>query len=61
MVESATEWLCHLKTTSERYPALEARLKTLHSYETPEIIAVPVEHSSTEYAGWIAQSVASRR
>lgn len=56
-VDTATEWFCFLKTSVDRYPALEQRLKSLHSYETPEVIAVPVEHGSREYAAWVAESV----
>jgi len=56
-IESATEWYCHLKTTAELYPALESRLKALHSYETPEIVAVPAERSSPAYTAWVAESV----
>jgi periplasmic divalent cation tolerance protein len=56
-VETATEWFCFLKTSADRYAAMEQRLKSLHHYETPEIIAVPIEHSSLEYAAWVAESV----
>ena len=41
-VETAAEWYCHLKTTAARVPALLARLRELHPYETPEIVALPV-------------------
>ena len=56
-VESATEWFCFLKTTVDRYPAMEHRLKSLHPYETSEVIAVPIEHSSVAYAAWVVASV----
>ena len=56
-MDSAAEWFCFLKTSADRYPALEQRLKSLHSYETPEVIAVPIEQSSLEYATWIEESV----
>jgi periplasmic divalent cation tolerance protein len=60
-VETATEWYCHLKTTPELYLALEPRIKSLHSYETPEIIALPIERGSPEYAAWVAESVRTSR
>jgi periplasmic divalent cation tolerance protein len=44
-----------IKTTAERYPALEAAIRANHPYELPEIIAVPVEHGLPEYLGWVAQ------
>jgi periplasmic divalent cation tolerance protein len=56
-VDHATEWSCHLKTTRERYPALEARILELHPYEMPEIIAVPIVSGSAAYLRWIAESV----
>jgi periplasmic divalent cation tolerance protein len=56
-LDSATEWFCFLKTSVDRYPALEQRLASLHPYETPEVIAVPIEHSSSEYAAWVMESL----
>ena len=44
-----------IKTTAERYPALEAAIRANHPYELPEIIAVPVERGLPEYLGWVAQ------
>lgn len=57
VVDHATEWYCHLKTTRERYPALELRIRELHPYEVPEIVAVPVVAGSPAYLGWVAESV----
>ena len=56
-VESASEYYCHLKTTPEQYSALEARLRALHSYAVPEIIAVPVDRGGADYAAWVADTV----
>jgi periplasmic divalent cation tolerance protein len=56
-VEDASEWYCVLKSTADLYPALEARIRSLHPYEIPEVIAVSIERSSPQYAGWIAESV----
>ncbi len=50
------EVLLLIKTTRERYARLETRISALHSYEVPEIIAVPVEAGSEKYLQWIAQS-----
>ncbi len=43
-----------IKTTSERYPALEAAIRAGHPYELPEIIAVPVERGLAAYLDWVA-------
>jgi periplasmic divalent cation tolerance protein len=56
-VEQASEWYCHCKTTRARYPALEARLRQLHPYEIPEIIAVPIVAALPAYLAWIEECV----
>jgi periplasmic divalent cation tolerance protein len=49
-----SEQLLVIKTTPARYEALEMRLKALHPYETPEIIAIPVVAASSAYLAWLA-------
>src|ERR1700748_3288065 len=56
-VEEALEILITIKTTAERFPALHSRLLTLHSYETPEIIALPIADGSEPYLRWIREQV----
>src|SRR5919206_3348568 len=43
-----------IKTTTERYAALEAALRAGHPYELPEIIAVPIERGLPAYLDWVA-------
>lgn len=43
-----------LKTTDERYEALESWLHEAHDYDTPEIIATPVTRGSAAYLAWVA-------
>lgn len=43
-----------IKTTAERYPALEAAIRAAHPYELPEIIAVRVEGGLPAYLDWVA-------
>src|SRR5687767_7702940 len=43
-----------IKTTSERYAALEQSLRAAHPYELPEIIAVPIERGLPAYLAWVA-------
>ena len=57
-VDSAEEWHCALKTTAELFPALETRIRQLHTYQNPEIIAVPIVGASEAYAAWVAANVA---
>jgi periplasmic divalent cation tolerance protein len=60
-VESAKEFLLILKSSRRRFSALEAAVQQLHSYDVPEIIALPVSAGSRAYLGWIAESLAGRK
>ena len=51
------EWLLAIKTTEGRYAELEEYIRANHSYETPEIVRVPIAGGSREYLGWIAENV----
>src|SRR5215510_16111364 len=53
------EALMVIKTTDERYGDLERRVKELHSYSTPEVIAMKIERGSSEYLAWSGESVSS--
>src|SRR5581483_1411099 len=56
-VESAREWLLILKTTRARLSGLEREIRSLHSYEVPEFIALPIGSGSGGYLAWLADSV----
>jgi periplasmic divalent cation tolerance protein len=43
-----------IKTTRERYAALEQALRAGHPYELPEIIALPIERGLPQYLQWVA-------
>jgi periplasmic divalent cation tolerance protein len=58
-VETATEWSCRLKTTTDRLPDLVARIRQLHPYDVPEIVAVAIVDGDPAYLRWIQESVAS--
>ena len=51
------ESLLLIKTVGEQYPALEARIKSLHPYEVPEIVALPFDRASPEFLSWLRGSV----
>jgi|AP12_2_1047962.scaffolds.fasta_scaffold97752_2 periplasmic divalent cation tolerance protein len=57
-VDHATEWFCQVKTSRGRYPAVEHRIRALHPYEVPEIIALPVVAGNPAYLRWVGESVA---
>lgn len=52
-VESASEHLLLIKIRTADYAAVEQRIRALHSYELPEVIAVPLVGGLTAYLAWI--------
>jgi periplasmic divalent cation tolerance protein len=60
-IESAKEFLLLIKTTRGRFSAVGKLVRELHSYEVPEIIALPIERGSRDYLDWITSSTATRR
>ena len=57
-VPDEPEVLLVIKTLSNRYSELEMRLKSLHPYEVPEIIALPVAAGSVDYLSWLQRVTA---
>ena len=55
--ESASEYRLLIKTTTELFPAAEASVIELHSYQQPQITAVPIVAANEGYAGWIRENV----
>jgi periplasmic divalent cation tolerance protein len=60
-IEKGREYLLVMKTTAGRVAKLEREVKRLHSYEVPEIIALPIIAGSDEYLGWLQEGVKSSR
>jgi periplasmic divalent cation tolerance protein len=56
-VETASETLLIAKTRKDRMTRLIRRVKELHSYSVPEIIALPIAEGSAEYLAWIGASL----
>ena len=52
-IEEATEWLCLMKSRRDFYDRLEKRIKDIHPYEEPEILAIPVIAGSRGYLDWL--------
>ena len=52
-IERQSEVLLLAKTTQKKFAELEREVRALHSYDTPEIIAVPVTASSAPYLKWL--------
>jgi periplasmic divalent cation tolerance protein len=56
-VERDAERQLVIKTTRDRLPDLEKRLKALHTYELPEFLVLSVESGSAAYLDWVASEV----
>jgi periplasmic divalent cation tolerance protein len=59
-IERAEEWLIMFKLPAGRFPELADFLMERHSYDEPEIIAMPIVAGSASYLDWIAQETAPR-
>ena len=56
-IEQAAEWYCNLKTTNTRLSALTRRIRELHPYEVPEIVAIRIQDGDSDYLRWIEAEV----
>jgi uncharacterized protein involved in tolerance to divalent cations/ADP-ribose pyrophosphatase YjhB (NUDIX family) len=56
-VEQSEEELLIIKTSRDRFAALEKRVRELHSYSVPEVIALPVIEGSSNYLKWLKEQV----
>lgn len=54
-IETANEYMLFIKTVRSSYDELELAILSIHPYELPEIVAVPVEIGLQNYLGWINQ------
>ena len=52
-LEQSAEWLCTVKTLRVKYAGVEAAIRAAHSYEVPEIVAIPIETGSAPYLAWL--------
>lgn len=59
-IERQTEVLLLAKTSASKFDQLEREVRALHSYETPEIVALPLTSGSEPYLKWIAASLEPR-
>ena len=58
-IQEDAEWVLIAKTTADLVPELTERVKTLHSYDCPCIVSLPVSGGNPAFLEWIAESVNS--
>jgi periplasmic divalent cation tolerance protein len=56
-IEDSAEWLLIIKTTRDKFDALRAALESAHTYEVPEVIAIPIVEGSPNYLSWIEREL----
>lgn len=56
-IDSSQEALLIIKTKKSCFQKLVRTVKSLHSYSTPEIIALPIQHGDASYLKWISTLV----
>ncbi len=58
-IDASDEWLCVAKSTEEKYAEAEAAIRSLHSYDEPEVIAVPIVAGSASYLDWLRKQTST--
>lgn len=54
-VQDDAEQLLVIKTTADRYDALESRVRELHTYDVAEVIAVKIDRGAPDYLTWVTE------
>jgi periplasmic divalent cation tolerance protein len=58
-IEDSAEWLLIIKSTRDKFDVLRAALESAHTYEVPEVIAIPIVEGSPSYLDWIERELQS--
>lgn len=58
-VESEDEWQLIIKADLTQFAAIEAKIRAVHSYDVPELIALPIVQGSEPYLQWIGEQTGS--
>ena len=59
-IEEAEESLMVVKTRAELFPEVVSTVKSIHSYEVPEIIALPIVEGNPDYLTWLKEQTGGR-
>ena len=57
VIQNETELMLMIKTTKAREKEIYQTVQSLHSYDTPELITLPIENGSDTYLRWVENSV----
>jgi periplasmic divalent cation tolerance protein len=56
-IESSSEYLLLIKSSATLFPAVEQAIRGMHSYEVPEVLALPVLAGSADYLAWLRHNL----
>ena len=56
-MEDESEVLMIVKTSSDKFSALESKVREMHPYDVPEIVSVPITQGSDPYIEWLSNAV----
>lgn len=59
-IDTAREMLLIIKTLEKNIPFVTKRIKELHSYKVPEIIAMEISGGNNDYLRWIGESISHK-
>ena len=55
--QTAEEWICTAKTSSDQFAGIQELLNRIHRYEVPELIATPIVGGSEAYLKWLEEQL----
>ncbi len=53
-IDKSEEWVCQFKTRDDLYTNIEQAIRAMHSYDEPEIVAIPIVMGSQSFLAWVA-------
>lgn len=56
-VESSTEVRLVIKTCASHWQRVEAAIRAAHSYQVPQIVALPLPYANGDYADWVRENL----
>ncbi len=60
-VDRAREWICLIKARTNDYSRIETSIKSVHPYDVPEILALPVLRGNTDFLNWIRKETTRKQ
>lgn len=51
------EWLMLIKSSADRFEAVRSRIRSMHSYQVPEVVALPIAAGDADYLRWMAEQL----